>query len=248
MTTWDSSFEATPADTDEAKYGANEIRTLKTALSERLDTELNFKTGGQPLLKAGIAAVCFSGNQTQIANLANEANSNVANGALAYDSENFVLQQYWGGAWANMVIYHNQLGNLANGDPHTQYLKLDKANQTISANILLDPGVTIGGVDIANVTAHAFGELTRNPFGAGNLTYHVNYTATEDAIIVANGVCASIGVKTPSDSANCQALQAAASNAYSLTVTCPVAKGETFRIVCTSVSGDVQIWYMPIGS
>ena len=67
--TWDANFEASPKDTDEAKYGAEKIRDLKLAISERLELEMNFKTGTQPLIKAGKAAVMFTGTTEEIASL-----------------------------------------------------------------------------------------------------------------------------------------------------------------------------------
>jgi len=83
-TTWDAAFEAVPADTDEAKYGADVIRDLKVAVSERLELEMNFKTGTQPLIKAGVAAVIYQGTTTEIVALDTAAVS--SDGALAWDT------------------------------------------------------------------------------------------------------------------------------------------------------------------
>ena len=130
--TWDGGFESEPADTDAANNGANEIRILKDAISTRCELEMNWETDSAPLLKAGIAAVCYQGNQTEI-----DALTTPSNGALAYSNEHYVFKQYWESGWANLVIYHNELGNMA-GDDHEQYLHLDKANQTLLANLAVD--------------------------------------------------------------------------------------------------------------
>ena len=94
MTTWNSAFEASPADTDAAEYGAQKIRELKTAISERLETEMNFKTGGQPLLKAGVAAVLYSGVTASITAL-----TGMSAGALAWDTTLLVFKRYNGATW-----------------------------------------------------------------------------------------------------------------------------------------------------
>lgn len=144
MTTWNANFEASPADSDAWKYGANKIRELKVAISERLELEMNFKTGTQPLIKAGIASVCYSGNTTDINALAN-----MSANALAWDTTLAVLKRYNGNAWVALTSDHANLANLTTGDPHTQYLKLDKANQTISANLTVSANTTIDGRDLS---------------------------------------------------------------------------------------------------
>ena len=55
MVVWDDAFEAEPDDTDAANQGANAIRQFKEAINERLELEMNFRTGTKPFLKAGIA-------------------------------------------------------------------------------------------------------------------------------------------------------------------------------------------------
>lgn len=94
MTTWNATFEASPADSDEYKYGASKIRELKKAISERLELEMNFMTGTQPLLKAGVAAVIYKGTTAQIAAL-----TGMSAGALAWDSTLLALKRYTGAAW-----------------------------------------------------------------------------------------------------------------------------------------------------
>lgn len=261
MTTWDANFEATPADTDEAKYGANEIRTLKTAISERLEMEMNFKTGTQPLLKAGIAGVCFAGNQTDIANLSNVANSNVANGALAYDNTNYVIQHYWEGAWSNMVIYHNELGNKANGDDHPQYLKLDKEDQTITANVAVDDDITIDGVDISAANgslANHIANSAANGHTAGigevlgawvtSNTVQNIYTANTDGVVVASVKAYEVSLQTPSGTNI--AVMTASSNHYVLSVSGVVKKGDTWRVYTLGVNSTFipLVRFIPLGS
>lgn len=89
MTTWDAGFEASPADGDEHKYGAQKIRELKAAISERLDLEHNFKAGGQPSHKAGLCAVVYYGTTTQI----NALSLPIA-GGVAYDTTLAVWKVY----------------------------------------------------------------------------------------------------------------------------------------------------------
>jgi len=144
MTTWDATFEASPSDSDEAKYGASKIRELKVAISERLELELNFKTGTQPLVKAGKAAVIFLGTTADI-----NALSGMSSGALAWDTTLKVLKRYSGSAWVVLDIDHGALSGLSDDDDHPQYLKLDKAGQTLSQNLAVSSSVTIDGRDIS---------------------------------------------------------------------------------------------------
>ena len=151
MTTWDASFEASPADSDEAKYGANKIRELKTAVSERLELEMNFKTGTRPLIKAGQASVCLQANTTDIANIAN-----MSNHAIAWDTTLKVFKGY-NSNWVTFDMDHGALSGKSDDD-HPQYLSANKANQTIEANISCAANVTIDGIDIdehANANAVA---------------------------------------------------------------------------------------------
>ena len=141
--TWDSNFEASPADTDEFKYGASKIRELKLAISERLELEMNFKAGTQPLGKAGKLAVIFLGTTTEINNL-----TGMAAGAFAWDTTLKVLKRYSGTAWAILDIDHGQLSGLADDD-HTQYLHLNKAAQTLSQSLVVATGKTVDGRDIS---------------------------------------------------------------------------------------------------
>lgn len=90
--TWDAAFEADPADSDELKYGAQEIRKLKVALSERLEIEHAFKASG--LHSPGKVSCLYEGNTAQIANL-----TGMSEGAMAYDTTLGVLQRYSGAAW-----------------------------------------------------------------------------------------------------------------------------------------------------
>jgi len=141
--TWDSNFEASPADTDEFKYGASKIRELKLAISERLELEMNFKAGTQPLGKAGKLAVIFLGTTIEINNL-----TGMAAGAFAWDTTLRVLKRYSGTAWAILDIDHGQLSGLADDD-HTQYLHLNKAAQTLSQSLVVATGKTVDGRDIS---------------------------------------------------------------------------------------------------
>lgn len=167
MTTWDASFEAAPADSDEYKYGANKIRELKTAISERLELEMNFKAGTQPLLKAGQAAVLYSGNTTAINALAN-----MSTGAAAWDTTLSVFKRYSGNAWVVLQPDHGNLAGLTDDD-HTQYIHSNKVNQTLSQNLSVAANITIDGVDIS---AHA----AANAVAAhGNVGVHTHANANQ---------------------------------------------------------------------
>lgn len=141
--TWDASFEASPADTDEAKYGATKIRQLKLAISERGELEFNWKAGTQPFVKAGKAAVVFVGTTTEI-----DALTGMAAGAYAWDTTLKVLKYYSDAGWVVLDIDHGALSGLGDDD-HTQYLKLDKAGQTLAENLAVTDGKTIDGRDIS---------------------------------------------------------------------------------------------------
>lgn len=96
--TWDANFEIQPADTDEEKYGANEIRQLKVAISERMELEHNFDAGTSPSHKAGYCAVTYIGTANDIANLANSAN-----GCVAYDTGLTNLKIKTANGWVEVV-------------------------------------------------------------------------------------------------------------------------------------------------
>jgi len=104
--TWNDTFEASPADTDEVKYGAQKIRELKKAISERLELEMNFKAGSKPLVKAGVASVCYTGTANEIANI-----SEPSDGAIAWDTENDALKRYdaSANAWETLFSLSSQL-------------------------------------------------------------------------------------------------------------------------------------------
>lgn len=142
--TWDDAFEGSPADTDEARYGASKIRDLKVAIRERLELEMNFKAGTQPLLKAGKAAVCFYGTTAEI-----NALTGMSVGALAWDSTTNQLKRWNGASWEVLAVKdHGELLGLGDDD-HTQYLHLNKAGQTLQQNLAVSDGVTIDGRDIS---------------------------------------------------------------------------------------------------
>lgn len=111
MVVWDSNFEAAPADTDDAKYGANEIRELKEAIRERMELEHDFMANAQPLHKPGETSVCYVGNTTDIGNLAN-----MANGAIAFDTTLGGFKVYDGNTWTlrRDTGYANDISNNAN--------------------------------------------------------------------------------------------------------------------------------------
>jgi hypothetical protein len=90
--TWDSAFEASPADSDELKYGASEIRELKLAISERLEVEHTFKANGKH--DPGKVSCVYSGTTAQIAAL-----TGMSAGAFAYNTDTGQFSRYTGAAW-----------------------------------------------------------------------------------------------------------------------------------------------------
>ena len=140
--TWDANFEALPKDTDEAKYGAEKIRDLKLAISERLELEMNFKTGTQPLIKAGKAAVIYIGTTAEI-----DALTGMSVGAFPWDTTLKVLKRY-STTWDILDIDHGALSGLADDD-HTQYLNLAKASQELTESLAVTDLKTIDGRDLS---------------------------------------------------------------------------------------------------
>lgn len=244
MTTWNANFEAIPADSDAANQGANKIRELKTAISERLELEMNFMTGTQPLIKAGIASVCYSGTTAQISAL-----SNMSANALAYNTSTRELQRYSGASWANMQLNHATLYNLTSGDPHTQYLKLDKPSQQLSANLDVAENITVDGVDISN---HADGKASdEHANGVGvvlgdwsaNDTYEkaTNYVATTDGFVTVTSSNSVVYGRTGTE-ANVTRVTGMYGASF------PVKKGDTWRIVLLPSTDSCTIFWIPLGS
>jgi hypothetical protein len=143
MTTWDASFELSPADLDEVKYGAGKIRELKTAISEREELEHNFKTGTQPFHKAGKCAVVYVGTTAQI-----NALTGMTEGSIAWDTTLKVIKIYTSSAWTVLDYDHGQLSGRTDDD-HTQYLMLTKAGQNLSEDLTVTAAKKIDGRDIS---------------------------------------------------------------------------------------------------
>lgn len=259
MTVWDNAFEISPANSDAANQGAAKIRELKTAISERLELEMNFKTGTKPLVKAGIASVCYPGNTAQI-----NALSSPANYALAFNTQTKTFM-YYNAGWANAQIDHDGLANLTGSDPHTQYLNLTKASQTLSANLSVANNITIDGVDIssqktacdiisaafmAHDTANASDAHTGgigSAFGSyDSSSYAVNtvYTASTDGFVVGYANTTIISFYTPNGTLMYNVSSEA--NHY-LSVCCPVRKGISWRMSIVG-SGTNKVSWLPIGS
>jgi len=96
-TTWDSTFETSPADTDEIKYGAGKIRELKTAISEREEVEHDFKSTGKH--KPGKCSVLYKGTTSEI-----NALTGMSEGAIAYDETLGKLKIYTDAAWTAIAL------------------------------------------------------------------------------------------------------------------------------------------------
>lgn len=141
--TWDTGFEADPADLDEAKYGASEIRELKLAIRERAEEEHDWEAGG--LHMPGKVSCVYEGTTAEIAAL-----TGMSEGAIAFDTDLLVFKIYSGAAWVSRGgLDHGALDGLSDDD-HPQYLMLDKESQTIMQNVAVDTDITIDGRDISD--------------------------------------------------------------------------------------------------
>lgn len=253
MVVWDNSFEDSPANSDAANQGANEIRTLKEAINERFELEMNFREGTKPFIKAGIASVIKAANTATINALA----ANASNGALAFDTQTGDLKYANAAAWNVAQLNHANFANLTSGDPHTQYLP--KAGGTMSGNITMGSGKTVDGVDIdafytlygitaAAYVAHAANKVAHaNTFGTwdtANYTINTNETAPTDGIVVAYANTTHLYIESPIGTTRVYAT--GASGVY-LSLVCPVRKGDTFKVSATS-PGSNNVHFLPIGS
>ena len=250
--TWDSNFEASPADTDEFKYGASKIRELKLAISERLELEMNFKAGTQPLGKAGKLAVIFLGTTTEINNL-----TGMAAGAFAWDTTLKVLKRYSGTAWAILDIDHGQLSGLADDD-HTQYLHLNKAAQTLSQSLVVATGKTVDGRDISvdgdafdthkagtASAQHAAGLGLGTVFGAWETkSNNTVYQAATDGFALARCAYTTDAIDGYTDSANPPTVLRLRAGSGTPSITMPVRKGDYWKVVGPS---DTVVYWIPIG-
>lgn len=247
MTTWNAAFEASPADTDEAKYGANKIRELKTAISDRLDLEMNFSAGTTPLIKAGIASVLYRGTFAAMTAL-----SSPSEGAMALTTDTSIWYVYAGSAWEELTPRHSALANLS-ADDHPQYVNINKVSQTLVQSLSVAAGKTIDGVDIS---AHAGGSASSqhngvggNDFGtwvlANSNTYvkNTNYTAATDGFVVAHAFTANMQIT--SGTTTTYANQSG--NTYALQITMPVRKGTTWKIVMAA-SDSCYVSWLPVGT
>lgn len=270
MTVWDNAFEISPANSDAANQGAAKIRELKTAISERLELEMNFKTGTKPLIKAGIASVCYPGNTAQI-----NALSSPANYALAFNTQTKTFMYYSSG-WANAQVDHGSLYGLTGTDHHTQYLNLTKAGQILYANLDVDTGIKIDGVDIGAANAALTANIANcnsnlanhvankanvahtggigNAFGSwsstGAYVANSNYTASTDGIVVCTAHSSSIAFYTPADDLLYKAYAVAysAPSEETMSIMCPVRKSATWRFQTGIGGGSVYIFFLPVGS
>ena len=256
--TWDSNFEASPADTDEFKYGASKIRQLKLAISERLELEMNFKAGTQPLGKVGKLAVIFLGTTIEINNL-----TGMAAGAFAWDTTLKVLKRYSGTAWAILDIDHGQLSGLADDD-HTQYLHLNKAAQTLSQSLVVATGKTVDGRDISvdgdafdthkagtASAQHAAGLGLGTVFGAWeSKTSDTVYQAATDGLVVAY-TTGDQGMEGYTDGSTSPTTlvtkQGYGDYSINSAVTFPVRKGDYWKAKGIETQTGVYVRWLPIG-
>lgn len=210
--TWDASFEASPADTDEYKYGAQRIRELKQAINERLVVEHDIDTGLHRLGKSGIIYV---GTTAQI-----NALVGMLSGAISFDTTLKIFKEYNGAAWVELDVKGDDTEKLAGITPSAFALTLlDDA----SAN---DHRTTMG----CDAVYAALAGLNTQAFSAadgasGKQVVNVSQFGCSKAVngytILPNGVYLQWGVTSASDPQ---------------TVTFPVA----FPTACRSVVGTLN--------
>jgi len=237
--TWDSAFEASPADTDEAKYGATKIRQLKLAVSERGELEENWKLGTQPFHKAGKCSVLFIGTTTEI-----NALTGMPLGSIAWDTTLSVLKAYNGSAW---ITTEPASVNLST------YLKKDLAGQTILESVAVTNLKTIDGRDIS-VDGAALDALIAatppptNPLGAWatKVTDTVYLAATDGFVCAKPNTAVTLAGYT--DASNPPSTLMAQGYTYSgiqnSTITFPVRKGDYWKVV----GGTEFVYWIPLGS
>lgn len=141
--TWNATFEATPADTDEAKYGANKIRELKTAIQERMDIEHTFSNAATGAHILGRCGILYYGTTAAIAAL-----SSPPAGSLAFDTTLNVIKYANGTAWVTPTLDHGALDGLTDDD-HTRYISANKVGQTLEQNLDVTANITIDGRDLS---------------------------------------------------------------------------------------------------
>jgi hypothetical protein len=92
--TWNSAFEAVPADTDDIMYGAGDIRSFKVAVRERLMVQHDFENTGNHL--PGQCSILFEGTAAQI-----NALTGLTDGCFAFNTDTGSFMRYSGtlSAW-----------------------------------------------------------------------------------------------------------------------------------------------------
>jgi len=256
MVTWDGTFEASPADTDEWKYGASKIRELKTAISEREELEHDFKVGAQPFHKAGKCSVLYVGTTTEI-----NAFTGMSAGSIAWDATLKVLKRYSGTAWAILDIDHGQLSGLADDD-HTQYLHLNKAAQTLSQNLIVASGKTVDGRDISvdgdAFDTHKAGTASaQHAAGLGTVfgawetkSGDTVYQAATDGLVVAY-TTGDQGMEGYTDGSTSPTTlvtkQGYGDYSINSAVTFPVRKGDYWKVKGIETQTGVYVRWLPIG-
>ena len=257
--TWDANFEASPKDPDEAKYGAAKIRELKLAISERLELEMNFKTGTQPLIKAGKAAVIYAGTTAEIAAL-----TGMSVGALVWDTAISALRRY-STSWDVLSARHGALLDLASDD-HTQYLHLDKDGQRIQRSVAVTDSKTIDGRDLSVDGAKLDTLAVQVGFGAwSSLGLDTVYGTDKDGFVCAaftsiaqDRACYVTGYTDGSNPPTTARASAGATSVAGVdcaqlnSFTMPVKKGEFFKVAFTNITGGgaytLVIYWIPLGS
>ena len=84
---WDTNFEASPSDIDEAKYGASKIRDIKFGVRERMEVEHDFEATGLHL--PGKVSCMYAGTTNEINLLLG-----MSEGAIAFDTDLLAVKRY----------------------------------------------------------------------------------------------------------------------------------------------------------
>ena len=255
MVTWDGAFEASPADVDELKYGANKIRELKAAISEREELEHDFKVGAQPFHKAGKCSVLYVGTTTEI-----NALTGMPAGSIAWDTTLTVFKKYSGTAWEVCQYDHGGLAGLADDD-HPQYLKLDKTGQTLSQNLAVSAGITVDGRDVsvdgASLNTHKEGTAASQHAGGLGLgtifglwdadkVKDTIYQAATDGLVIGVSLSDSTGLYGYTDAATPPTVLRSSCPGLG-SITMAVKKGDYWKIVLWGAGVSYSLYWLPIG-
>lgn len=171
--TWNSAFEATPAGSDDAKYGDDKIRELKEAIRERLAHEHGMDlTGGsaatQGWLNLGSAKVYYGASAPTVRPDGVTALTSDDAGRMWVNSSTYAICIYTGTVWT--AVASNNL--------YTETITGDKTFTAFASDSV---------VTISNSVANAV-SITAGAVAAGITLTLIKTTTTATTLTTASGV------------------------------------------------------------